>query len=233
MLKGVGSRIVSLVLQKLLISSLHVCCCINMSKHLLMLKVICIAAGRRIDSPRFREDENELKEECRKARVNYEGPRKNEDYLLESVTREEKEKAHNFTVMRRKRLRMRCKREHERERKEDDKRREIIWNKPCDGDPNRRQQHVCAVCDTVRIGSKKLTSMSKEELLSNETRIGLGAFQEHYGIELHPDLVRQYEREGLEGLLLSKRARKLDDGSVEVCESCKNSLRRIQESPPK
>ena len=141
--------------------------------------------------------------------------------------------AHNFTKIRRDRLRKHVSREYERERKKDDKHREIIWGKPYNNDPRKRKQHVCAVCDTVRIGSKELTSMSEEELLSNETRIGLGAFQEHYGIELHPDLVRQYEREGLEGLLLSKRARELDDGSVEVCESCKNSLRRIQESPPK
>ena len=223
----------SLVWLIALVSSLRVRLGITVSTHLLMLKVVCIASGRRINSPRFRDDESELKEECRNAGVEYEGPHENEDYLLGSVDKEEKENAHNVTEIRRHRLRTRCKREYERERKDDDERRETIWGKSCDGDPNRRQQHVCAVCDTVRIGSKKLTSMSKEELLSNETRIGLGAFQEHYGIELHPDLVRQYEREGLEGLLLSKRARKLDDGSVEVCESCKNSLRRIQESPPK
>ena len=174
-----------------------------------------------------------MKERCRKARVEYEGPQENEDYLLSSVDREEKERAQEFTKNRRLMLDNRISRAYERERKKDDKRREIILGKPYENDPNRRKQHVCAVCDTVRIGSKELTSMSEEELLSKETRIGLGAFQEHYGIELYPDLVRQYEREGLEGLLLSKRARKLDDGSVEVCESCKNSLRRIQESPPK
>ena len=207
-----------------------------MSIHLLMLKVVRSAipdARRRFDSQRFRDDESKLKEKCRNAGVEYEGPQENEDYLLGSVDKEEKEKAHKFTDIRRNRLRKRNSREYERERKDDDKRREIVWGKPYNNDPRKQKQHVCAVCDTVRIGSKELTSMSEEELLSKETRIGLGAFQEHYGIELHPDLVRQYEREGLEGLLLSKRARKLDDGSVEVCESCKNSLRRIQESPPK
>ena len=132
-----------------------------------------------------------------------------------------------------KKLEKRIKRGNEQTEKTMNKGREVRVGALCDNDPNKLQQQVCAVCDTVRIGSKELTSMSKKELLSNETRIGLGAFQEHYGIELHPDLVRQYEREGLEGLLLSKRARKLDVGSVEVCESCKNSLRRIQESPPK
>ena len=95
------------------------------------------------------------------------------------------------------------------------------------------QWPVCAVCDTVGLGSKELTSMSKEELLSKETRISLGSFEEHYDMKLHPDLVKQYEREGLEGLLLSPRARELDDKSVEVCESCRNSLRRSQESPPR
>ena len=92
---------------------------------------------------------------------------------------------------------------------------------------------VCAVCDTVGLGSKKLTSMSREELLSKETRISTGSFEEHYDMKLHPDLVKQYERAGLEGLLLSPRARELDDGSVEVCESYRNSLRRNQESPPR
>ena len=155
-----------------------------------MLKVACIAAGRQINSPLFKQKESELKEECRNAGVDYEGPQENEDYLLESVNREEKKMAHRSTDIRRNRLDKRCKREYERERKKDDKRREIIWGKPYNNDPRKRKQHVCAVCDTVRIGSKELTSMSEEELLSKETRIGLGAFQEHYGIELHPDLVR-------------------------------------------
>ena len=123
MLKGVGSRIVSLVLQKLLISSLHVCWGIILSTHLLMLKVVRSVtpdARRRFDSQRFRDDESKWKEECRKAGVNYEGPQKNEDYLLGSVNREEKKKAHKFTEIRRDRLRKRISRKYKRERKSDD-----------------------------------------------------------------------------------------------------------------
>ena len=85
----------SLVWLNSLVSSLHVCVGITMSTHLLMLKVVPSAipdARRRIDSQRFRDDENELKEKCRNAGVNYEGPRKNEDYLLSSVDRERKRK---------------------------------------------------------------------------------------------------------------------------------------------
>ena len=138
--------------------------------------------------------------------------------MLDSVDKEEEERAKKITERRRDMLRKRISRNMER-----------INN----NDPNKRQQHVCTVCDTVRIGSKKLVAMSREELLSKETRIGLGSFQEHYEMELHPELVRQYKRVGLEGLLLSPRARELKDGSVEVCESCRNSLRRSQESPPR
>ena len=165
MQKGVEWRIVSLVWLNALISSLHVCLGITMSTHLLMLKVVRSAisdARRRFDCQRFKEDESKCKKECCKARVDYEGPQENEDYLLGSVDREEKKMAHRFTDIRRNRLDKRCKREYERERKGDDKRREIIWGKPYNNDPNKQKQHVCAVCDTVRIGSKELTSMSKK-----------------------------------------------------------------------
>ena len=107
----------SLVWLNSLVSSLHVCLGITMSTHLLMLKVVRSAipdARRRIDSQRFRDDESKLKEKCRKARVNYEEPQENEDYLLGSVNREEKEKADNLTDIRRRRLRKRVSRKYER-----------------------------------------------------------------------------------------------------------------------
>ena len=136
-----------------------------MSTHLLMLKVVRSVtpdARRRFDSQRFKEDESKWKEKCRKAGVEYKGPEENEDYLLGSVNEEEKEMAHNFTEIRRDRLRKRISREYERERKDDDKRREIVWGKPYNNDPKKQKQHVCAVCDTLRIVSKELTSMAKK-----------------------------------------------------------------------
>ena len=110
--------------------------------------------------------------------------------MLYSADREEKKRAVKNTEIRRHKLRMRCKRENERTEKNMDKGRNDTVCKPCNGDPNKRQQHVCAVCYTVKIGSKNITSMLKEEHLSKGTRIGLGAFQEHYQIELHPELIR-------------------------------------------
>ena len=149
MLKGVGSRIVSLVWQNLLISSLHVCSGITMSTQLLMLKVVCIAAGRRINSPLFKQKESELKKKCDKAGVEYEGPRENEDYLLGSVEKEEKERTEKLTNKRRKKLKERIKRGNERTEKTMNKGREVRVGALCDNDPNKRQQQVCAVCNTT------------------------------------------------------------------------------------
>ena len=190
------------------------------------------AAGRQaINEPHFQEVESNLKEKCRKAFVKYDEPGQDEDYLLGSGDIEEEEKAKKATYKRRNKLRKRISREWARHQCILDEARKAAFGFCFTGDD--LQWPVCAVCDTVGIGSKKLTSMSKEELLSKETRISTGSFEEHYDMKLHPDLVKQYERDGLEGLLLSPRARELDDKSVEVCESCRNSLRRSQESPPR
>ena len=107
-----------------------------------MLKVVWSVtsdARRRFDSQRFKEDESEWKEKSRKAGVEYEGPEENEDYLLGSVNREEKEMAHELSDIRRDRLRMRINREYERETRDDDKRREIVWGKPYKNDPRKRK----------------------------------------------------------------------------------------------
>ena len=164
----------SLVWLIALISSLHVCLGITMSTHLLTLKVVRSVtsdARRRFDSRRFRDDESKLKEECRKAGVNYEGPQENEDYLLGSVNREEKEKAHNFTDIRRRRLRKRSSREYERERKDDDKRRETVWGKPYKNDP-RNESSMCARCATPS-GSAAKSSLPCRKKSSCQRRLAL------------------------------------------------------------
>ena len=135
-----------------------------------MLKVVCIAAGRRINSPLFKQKESELKERCRKAGVSYEGPQKNEDYLLGSVNREEKEKADNFTDIRRKRLRMRISKEYERERKSDD----ISAGKPFGASLTKmipeNESSMCARCATPS-GSAAKSSLPYRKKSSCQTKL--------------------------------------------------------------
>ena len=68
------------------------------------------AERQAINEPHFQEVERRLEEGCRKAGVKYDGPGKNEDYLLGSVDIEEKERALNVTQNRRIKLGMRINR---------------------------------------------------------------------------------------------------------------------------
>ena len=70
-----------------------------------------LAAERQaINEPHFQEAERRWEEKCRKAGVKYDGPGKNEDYLLGSVDIEEKERALKVTENRRDMLRKRINR---------------------------------------------------------------------------------------------------------------------------
>ena len=64
----------------------------------------------RINQPDFKESEREWEEKCHKAIVNYDGPQQGEDYLLDSVDIEEKERADKATEKRRDMLPQRIKR---------------------------------------------------------------------------------------------------------------------------
>ena len=94
-------------------------------------------------------------------------------------------------------------------------------------------QPVCAVCDRVRIGTEEFSTMTPRELLEKETRISVGSYENYYETELKQELVEQYKVEECEGLLLSPRARRFEDGSLQVCTCCERSLQRDHDSPPK
>ena len=65
--------------------------------------------------------------------------------------------------------------------------------------------------------------------------IGVESYESFYGATLKDELVKQYEVEGLPGLLLSPRARRRGD-KFDCCLSCFNSMRASNvesDSPPK
>ena len=61
------------------------------------------------------------------------------------------------------------------------------------GDANRHRATVCVVCDEIIFGMEPIQNISKSRLLDNETRLCVSQYEEHFGIELHPELVRQYQ----------------------------------------
>ena len=100
------------------------------------------------------------------------------------------------------------------------------------------QALVCICCDCHIIGTEQVCHLRKDQLEKNKDRIGVESYNEYYmnlGYdELHPELVKQYQVDGLPGLLLSQRSRHTNKGYM-ACLSCYDSLttKSQTKSPPK
>ena len=110
--------------------------------------------------------------------------------------------------------------------------------------PNQEEYHqalVCICCDRHIIGAEQVCYLKKDQLEKNKDRIGVESYNNYYmnlGYdELHPELVKQYQVDGLPGLLLSKRSRHTNSRGYVACHSCYESLQvknlTKTKSPPK
>jgi hypothetical protein len=61
------------------------------------------------------------------------------------------------------------------------------------GDLNKHRANVCVVCDEIIFGMEPVQNISKARLLENDTRLCVSQYEQHFGIQLHPELVRQYQ----------------------------------------
>ena len=61
------------------------------------------------------------------------------------------------------------------------------------GDVNKQKANVCVVCDQIIFGAEPVRRLTKACLLENSERLCVSQYQQHFGIELHPELVRQYQ----------------------------------------
>jgi len=102
------------------------------------------------------------------------------------------------------------------------------------------QAHVCIACDRHIIGTEEICYLTKAQLEKNIHRIGVESYNKFYQGEynfpkLHPELVKQYKVDNMEGLLLSQRSQYSHaQGGYEACQSCYDSLKKSStKSPPK
>ena len=102
------------------------------------------------------------------------------------------------------------------------------------------QAHVCIACDRHIIGTEEICYLTKVQLTKNTHRIGVKSYDEFYHEKynypkLHPELVKQYKVDDMEGLLLSQRSQYSSlHGGYETCKSCFDSLKKSStKSPPK
>ena len=99
---------------------------------------------------------------------------------------------------------------------------------------------ICVVRDQIIFALEPKEKVSKEQLLDNSDRLCISQNEDHFGIQLHPLLVKQYQVDDndLKHLLLSPRSRyNNDSGTYQCCQSCYRSLtsskREEVVTPPK
>ena len=80
---------------------------------------------------------------------------------------------------------------------------------------------VCVVCDIIIKGVEPICQMKKDRLLNNKERLSVSVkgYEAAHG-KLNVLLVKQYEIEGYEGMLLSKRSCCDKNGVYQACASC-------------
>ena len=120
-----------------------------------------------------------------------------------------------------------------------EKARELICRTAIDGDINKHQANVCVICDRIIQLGAKIQLLSEHKIKEHSDQLSVDSYNEFHG-ELHPEVVRQYQVDDMEGLLLSPRSRctlSPENGEklFEVCSQCVNGMRnsdKDRESPP-
>ena len=105
-----------------------------------------------------------------------------------------------------------------------------------DNDRNLHKALVCVVCDVEITGTERVCHVSRDKLLKNKDRLSPQRYNENFGGELDPLLVKQYEVDDMPGLLLSPRSSKNQKDKYVACSQCYLSLSNRNcenENPPK
>ncbi len=73
-------------------------------------------------------------------------------------------------------------------------------------DPENPLKHrviVCIICDRCIIGTEAIHKLTKEQILLHEKRLSVESYEEHYETKLKSEVTKQFEVDGLKGMLLS------------------------------
>ncbi len=73
-------------------------------------------------------------------------------------------------------------------------------------DPENHLKHraiVCIICNHCIIGTEAIPKLTKEQILLHEKRLSVESYEKYYGTKLKSEVTKQYELDGLKGMLLS------------------------------
>ena len=106
-------------------------------------------------------------------------------------------------------------------------------------DPNLHRAYVCIVCDCFVPSSEPLKTMTRDQLMVHQRRLGVYEYEEYHNVTLKPELIKQYHVTGFSNMLLSRRSRLLVHGRRKgwiTCSHCRLSLRphlQLKPNPPR
>ncbi len=105
-------------------------------------------------------------------------------------------------------------------------------------DPENSHKHraiVCIICDHVIIGTEAIHNLTKEQILLHKKRLNVESYEEHYETKLKSEVTKQYEVDGLKGMLLSPWSRRYSNGcaTCSVCNSGMQTSTATKKTPPK
>jgi hypothetical protein len=62
---------------------------------------------------------------------------------------------------------------------------------------------VCIICNRCTIGTEAIHKLTKEQILLHEKRLSVESYEEYCETKLKSEVTKQYEVDGLKGMLLS------------------------------
>ena len=63
-------------------------------------------------------------------------------------------------------------------------------------DPNLHRAYACIVCDCFVPSSEPLKTMTRDQLMVHQRRLGIHEYEEYHNITLNPELIKQYHARG-------------------------------------
>jgi hypothetical protein len=101
--------------------------------------------------------------------------------------------------------------------------------------PHKHRAIVCIICDRCIIGTEATHKLTKEQILLHKIRPSVESYEEYYETKLKSELTKQYEVDGLKGMLLSPWSRRYSNGyaTCSVCNSGMQTSTATKKTPPK
>ncbi len=94
---------------------------------------------------------------------------------------------------------------------------------------------MCIICDHCIIGTEAIHKLTKGQILLHKKRLSVEGYEEYYETKLKSEVTKQYEVDGLKGMLLSPWSRRYSNryATCLVCNSGMQTSTATKKTPRK